>query len=71
MTVIKVNTKGNKYSGIKEEEQAQPVNEVVTKYFKPTMKPRKRRVSTRALGTNPRAKGTNPRAKKDIIPVVQ
>jgi hypothetical protein len=24
---------------------------------------RKKRVSTRALGTNPRAKGTNPKAK--------
>jgi hypothetical protein len=26
---------------------------------------RKKRVSTRALGTNPRAKGTNPRAKQN------
>jgi hypothetical protein len=67
MTVIKVNTKGNTYSGIKQEIQAQPVHEVTTKYFTPTMKPRKRRVSTRALGTNPRAKGTNPRANRDTV----
>lgn len=26
-------------------------------------KPRKKRVSTRMLGTNPRSRGTNPRAK--------
>lgn len=63
MKVIKVNTKDNRYSGIKQELQAQPVHEVVTTHFTPTMKPRKRRVSTRALGTNPRAKRTNPRAK--------
>lgn len=67
MTVIKVNTKDNRYSGIKEESQAQPIHEVTTKYFTPIMKPRKRRVSTRALGTNPRAKGTNPRAKLDTV----
>jgi hypothetical protein len=64
MTVIKVNTKGNKYSGVKEQEQDQPAQEVITRFFEPTMKPRKKRVSTRALGTNPRAKGTNPRAKQ-------
>jgi hypothetical protein len=28
---------------------------------------RKKRVSTRALGTNPRAKGTNPKAKALVI----
>lgn len=69
MSVIKVNTKGNKYSDYKQEEQALPVHEVVTRFVEPTYtgpkikKGRKPRVSTRALGTNPRAKGTNPRAK--------
>jgi hypothetical protein len=66
MSVIKVNTKNNKYSDFKQEEQALPVHEVVTKFIEPKSfikKPRKQRVSTRALGTNPRAKGTNPRSK--------
>jgi hypothetical protein len=65
MSVIKVSTKGNKYSGIESEEQ-QIINPVEIRFTEPKAiikKPRKARVSTRALGTNPRAKGTNPRSK--------
>jgi len=43
-----------------------PIFPVETRFVEPTFvgtlpKARKKRVSTRALGTNPRAKGTNPR----------
>lgn len=68
MSVIKVSTKGNKYSGISKEEEQLIENPVYVRLIepKPITKPRKRRVSTRALGTNPRAKGTNPRAKIEL-----
>jgi hypothetical protein len=67
MKVIKVNTRDNRYSGIKEEEQSQTVSPIQIRYTEPTFfgerKPIKnKRVSKRALGTNPRALGTNPRS---------
>lgn len=67
MKVIKVSSKTNKYSGIREEQQPQAVNPVEIRYTEPTFfgerKPIKnKRVSKRALGTNPRALGTNPRS---------
>lgn len=68
MSIIKVNTKNNIYTGIKLEEE-QVVFPVETKYVDPKVigpvkNKRKPRKSSRADGTNPRAKGTNPRALK-------
>jgi len=67
--------KGARYS-LRSQTKKAPIFPVEISYKEPnpnlviperkTKPVRKKRVSTRALGTNPRAKGTNPRAKKNV-----